>query len=398
MTVFLHGYVFFFMHSHIVLLRGPQAASCLYVSFLFAFVRHERSFLLKKPSLFFLIIVLFALVLFCFTHDALTGMEPATLTAFSLAASLGGAKAPVSFSLPAISLPRLAFSEALAYTEPKKEVPPEDTSDSQKNAPAMTEQETPVLPANILETRILQGKANFFGVEINNETTYDLSSAFCKEPLANVQGPRVLIVHTHTSEAYRPSSAYPYTPTDTDRTEDTNFSVARVGRALADALNEAGIETLHDETLCDYPSYNGAYSKAMELIESYTARYPSLQIILDLHRDAMQQSDGTKLSTIAEINGEKAAQVMLVVGTDAGGLTHPTWRKNFSFAVELQQRLNEQYPGLARPLNVRCERFNGHLSEHGLLIEVGTNGNTMDEALVSARALAGTLSTLLKDT
>ncbi len=354
---------------------------------------------MKKQFAFFLsIITLFVSLLFRFTLGVCKGLEPSTLTAVSFAANLGGAMPPFSLSLPSISLPRLAFSEALAYAEPKKETPAMGASNNEENFLTVVEKKAEVLPSNILETRILQGKTHLFNVEINNETSYDLSDAFCKEPMPNVHGPRILIVHTHTSEAYRPSDAFPYTPTDNDRTEDTSFSVARVGKELADALNSAGIETLHDETLCDYPSYNGSYKKSMELMEAYKKRYPSIEIILDLHRDAMEQTDGTKISTIADVNGEKAAQIMLVVGTDANGLTHPTWQKNFSFAVQLQQLLNSCYPGLARPLSVRRERFNGHMSERELLIEVGTTGNTMEEALVSARALAQVLSRIIADT
>ena len=111
-------------------------------------------------------------------------------------------------------------------------------------------------------------------------------------------------------------------------------------------------------------------------------------MVIDLHRDAMERSDGTVLSTVCEAGKENAAQIMLVTGTDQGGLSHPYWRDNFSFAVNLQTIINDNFPHLARPINVRKERFNGHVSKKELIVEVGTTGNTLDEALVSARALA----------
>ena len=242
------------------------------------------------------------------------------------------------------------------------------------------------IPLNVKETEIVKGGTSLYGIEINNETDYDLSDAL--QDVTIPENPTVLIVHTHTSESYRPSSLYPYTPTDNSRTEDTDFNVARVGAELASELNSYGINVIHDSELNDYPSYNGSYKKTLELIEKHLHNNPKIDIIIDLHRDAMERSDGIKLSPVCNINGEKSAQVMLVVGTDQGGLTHPGWKNNFSFAVKLQTIINKNFPHLARPVNVRKERFNGHVSEKELIIEVGTTGNTLEEALVSARALA----------
>ncbi len=254
------------------------------------------------------------------------------------------------------------------------------------------------LPAEkIYETNITKGAETLFGIQINNETDYDLSNAFSYTPPHKSSEPTVLILHTHTSEAYRPTKEHMYSPTDIDRTEDTSFNVARVGEELAASLNKKGIVTLHDSTICDYPSYNGSYEKMQNLAKWYLEKYPSIQIIIDLHRDAMIKNDGTKISTVANIDGEKYAQIMLVTGTDFNGLYHPSWKSNFSFAVKLQQILDSKFKGLARPLNVRCERFNGHLCEKEILIEIGTTGNTLSEALLSADAVADAIKCIIQD-
>lgn len=250
------------------------------------------------------------------------------------------------------------------------------------------------VPSGIIETTISKGGTSLSGAEINNETDYDLAEALREVDISG--SPTVLIVHTHASESYRPSFTYSYTPTDNSRTEDTDFNVVRVGKELATYLSSYGINVIHDSSLNDYPSYNGSYQKTLKLIESHLKKNPSIDMIIDLHRDAMERADGTKISTVCTIENEKAAQVMLVAGTDQSGLSHDNWRDNFSFAVKLQNIINSKFPYLARPINVRKERFNGHLSKKELIIEVGTTGNTLDEALVSARALASSINEFYK--
>ena len=277
----------------------------------------------------------------------------------------------------------VSFSQRLPLSSNKKR--PRSVTSFPENSTPVTFYSAPA-PDYITETEITKGGTSLFGIEINNETDYNLTDAL-KEVYIR-KNPTVLIVHTHTSESYRPSDAYPYTPTDNSRTEDTSFNVARVGAELARELSSYGINVIHDSSVNDYPSYNGSYKKTLGLIESHIEKNPEIDMVIDLHRDAMERSDGTKISTVCSVNGEKAAQVMFVVGTDQGGLTHQNWRDNFSFAVKLQTIINENFPHLARPVNVRSERFNGHTSPKELIIEVGTTGNTLEEALVSARALA----------
>ena len=208
-------------------------------------------------------------------------------------------------------------------------------------------------------------------------------------------GPKVLIVHTHSSEAYTQEAGFEYTPSDPLRTEDARCSVIRVGQELAERLNEAGIETLHDSALNDYPNYNGAYERIRQTISAYLAEYPSIQMVLDVHRDAASDASGAPAALSSTQSGERCAQLMLVVGTDQGGLSHPDWQENLANALKLQALLNRSAPGLCRALDLRTERFNQHLTPGSLLIEFGSTGNTLTEALRSARIFADALSAFI---
>ena len=208
---------------------------------------------------------------------------------------------------------------------------------------------------------------------------------------AKADGPRVLIVHTHTSEAYTPEPGWEYESSDPLRTGDAEHSVVRLGTRVAELLNAHGIETLHDTALNDYPSYNGAYERMRQTIEGYLAQYPSIEMVLDLHRDAANDPAGMPVAFTAEVDGARCAQLMLVVGSDEGGLTHPDWKENLANALKLQALLNRIAPGLCRDIDLRTERFNQHETPGSLLVEFGCTGNTLAEALRSADYLAQAL-------
>ena len=214
--------------------------------------------------------------------------------------------------------------------------------------------------------------------------------------LEKTDGPTVLIVHTHTSEAYTPTSDSSYEATDPYRTADPDYNMLRVGAEVARVLKEQGIETVQDLAVNDAPEYIGAYERSFDRIEAQLAEHPSIQVVLDIHRDAVENAEGEPLRTSVEIDGEACAQLMLVVGTDQGGLTHPNWQENLSFALKLQTLLERENPGLCRHLSLRKERFNQHFTPCSLLVEVGSSGNTLDEALVAARRLASSLAELIQ--
>lgn len=199
--------------------------------------------------------------------------------------------------------------------------------------------------------------------------------------------PLILILHTHATEAY--------SGTDGHRTTDTAENVVRIGQEIAQRLQKNGIGVIHDTTLIDRSGYYDSYVRAAEIIEAYLQEYPSIQMVIDVHRDSVTDASGTQIPLTAQIDGEPAAQLMLVMGTDAAGLYHPHWRKNLSFALKLQSLCEQSADGIFRDLNLRSERYNQHLTPHSILIEVGAAGNSMQEALRSAQFFGDMLTKLL---
>ena len=207
-------------------------------------------------------------------------------------------------------------------------------------------------------------------------------------------GPQILILHSHGSEAYTPQGEQDtYTPSDPYRTTDCAHNVVRVGEEMARVFREAGFSVVHDTNLYDYPAYNGAYDRSLEATQRWLTQFPSVKIVLDVHRDALGDEE-TIYKVISEEKQGTAAQVMLVVGTDNGGF-HPLWEENLSFALHLQQQLLDDYDHLARPIVLRSSRFNQQLSVGSVLVEVGTHGNTLDEALLGARLFAQSAAEVL---
>ena len=196
------------------------------------------------------------------------------------------------------------------------------------------------------------------------------------------EGPQVLIIHSHGSEAYTMPAGQEYTATGTYRTDDTNYNVVRIGDEIAAVLSEYGISVLHDRTLHDVPSYNDAYNSSLAAVEDYLAKYPTLVYVLDIHRDAIQDSDGTQYKLIAQ-EDSRAAQCCFVLG-----MVSDRWAENMSLAIAVQETLMAQSPTLMRPIAARGYRYNQHLPIDSLLVEVGAAGNSLDEALFSARIFA----------
>lgn len=211
--------------------------------------------------------------------------------------------------------------------------------------------------------------------------------------------PQVLIMHTHTTESYMLTERDYYTTSDQSRTTDTEKNMAAVGEKIAAELTSAGITVLHDKTLHDYPSYNGSYSASAKTVNAYLKKYPSLKVVLDVHRDAIGGSGSDKVKVVKEIDGKPAAQVMLVMGSQTGKITgYPEWKQNLRLAMRFHQTIETMYPSLARPILLASKKYNQNLTTGSMLIEIGTDANTLDEALYSGtlvgKALAKTLSDL----
>lgn len=232
---------------------------------------------------------------------------------------------------------------------------------------------------------------------VKNDTAYEIDvEKILGEPYKKPNG-KVLILHTHTSEAYTKTADADYAESDPYRTQESEKNIVAVGREVAKVLKESGIEVVHSETYHDYPSYTGSYRRAMETAKSIMEKEGNVALVLDVHRDALLNEKGEYMKTLAEINGEKMAKALLVVGTDGGGLEHPAWRENLKTALQLQKIMKEKYPSLARELHLCNERYNGHISSGAMIIEIGSNGNTLSEALACARLVGECIVSLMKN-
>lgn len=237
------------------------------------------------------------------------------------------------------------------------------------------------------------------GLSVSNSSGQEVDiNSLINEPLSFWLGgdePQVLIVHTHTTESYTDSEKTKYTASDSDRSTDAEKNMTAVGNALAEVLNSRGIKTIHDTTVHDYPAYNGSYERCKATVLKNLADYPSVKIVFDVHRDGIIREDGTKVKVACDIDGSKAAQCMFVVGTNSE-LKHDFWSENLKLAAKIQNKANEMYPGLMRPLNIRSERFNQQLSKGSVIIEVGSNGNTLNEAIYSAKLMGNVIAKLFE--
>ena len=235
-------------------------------------------------------------------------------------------------------------------------------------------------------------------VYFKNETDYaiDMTSLLQKDsPVAlGEQGVQVLIMHTHGTEAYTQSPGHAYVASGEYRTTDSSANMLRVGQEICDILNDRGVSAVHSRTLNDYPAYNGSYNRALKDIQAHIQQYPTIQLVIDVHRDAIATGN-TYYKTAAEVDGQQTAQLMFVTGTDAGGLTHDHWQDNLAFQAQLHDRLNSTYPGIMRPMSIRASRFNQHIRKGSMLVEVGACGNTLEEALAAAQIFANTLADAL---
>ena len=213
----------------------------------------------------------------------------------------------------------------------------------------------------------------------------------------NSNEPQVLIMHTHATESFMSSDSDYYTASFSPRSRDNSKNMIKIGEKVAQILNENGIKTLHDKTQHDYPEYTGSYSRSKSTINWYLKKYPSIKVVLDLHRDSVTSGDG-KIKLATNIDGKKAAQVMLVMGSQTGSVSgHPKWKENLKLAFKVQQKLEQNYPTLARPLMLASKLYNQHLTTGSLLIEFGTDANSLSEACYSAELVGKTIAQVLKE-
>ena len=222
------------------------------------------------------------------------------------------------------------------------------------------------------------------GVLINNGTNYTLTQEMLT-PDVTVNKNKVVIYHTHTCESYTPTEAYSYTASGNFRTIDLNYSVSRVGDELEKCLTNYGCTVIHDRTYHDYPAYNGSYSRSLVTAENILSSNQDADIVIDLHRDAIaDETYGPRV----KIGDEYVSQLMFVIGTDGSNSAHTNWLQNLKFAIKVQQKANELYPGLFKPIILRNSEYNQHVAKAACIIEVGSTGNTLEESMGAMKYLA----------
>ena len=209
--------------------------------------------------------------------------------------------------------------------------------------------------------------------------------------------PMVLLYHTHTTESYQDRKSGTYDSKFTFRTTEPDKNMVAVGDAIAAELTAAGIGVVHAGEIHDYPQWNGSYSRSEKTIREILAEYPSICISLDIHRDAIC-SGSSVIAPVCTVNGKKSAQIMVVCGCDDGTMNMPDYRKNFHLACRIQETAESMFSGFTRPLLFDHRRYNQFISPGTLLIEVGSQGNTLEEAVyagtLTGKALAETIRQL----
>ena len=269
----------------------------------------------------------------------------------------------------------------------------EDNNENLENQTEKIEEagvETEVITQNPIKDG---SNTNIGSVKIKNETSYQLTEDLFNTNDLVIDNKNIVLFHTHSCESYTSSEKYPYTPTGNYRTTDLNYTVTRLGTELETYLKKYNYNVIHNMDYHDYPAYNGSYTRSLKTVENILQTTPS-DIIIDIHRDAIgSRNDYAPTVKIAE---EEAAQLMFVIGTDEGGLWHPNWRENLKFAIKIQEKAEEMYPGLFKTMMVTTSRYNQHTGKYASIIEVGATGNTLDQCLVSMKYLAEVMHEVIK--
>lgn len=275
----------------------------------------------------------------------------------------------------------------------KKETTEQENTNSNENTEKVELAQVGVQTEVVTNNPIKESfNVQFGNVKIKNETPYTLTNEMLT-PDITIENKNILLFHTHSCESYTSSDLYPYTQTGNFRTTDLNFTVTRVGTELEIQLKQYGYSTYHDMSYHDYPSYNGSYTKSLQTVHNILTNYPS-DIIIDLHRDAI--GSRPDYAPTLKIGEDYAAQIMYVIGTNAGGLNHPNWNQNLKFAIKVQQKAEEMYPGLFKPIMLTSSRYNQHTGKYASIMEIGSTGNTLEQCLKSMRYLAKVLDEVLK--
>lgn len=348
-----------------------------------------------------------------FLERGLSLLAPAETAGFMrLGAHAPSAEAPApqkpNMSVPPLEEPEETASAETAAPAPSAAAPagwetPQDLKDAEK---AFLETAGSLTPAGEVRERFFETDGATWvqgNVAVRNcaqEHAPDFAALLGQGAPLEFEDPAlplVLVFHTHTTESYLPAFTGSFYGSAVTRSTDPAKSVVRVGEELCEALRRQGIGFIHDTEIYD-ETYNGAYARSRERVLKYLEEYPSIRIVLDVHRDALYASDTVALKPTAEIMGRKAAQVMIITGVQEGPVTDfPGWEQNLRFALSLQQKAQALFEGLMKPVFFCRRRYNMDVSPCGLLLEFGSDSNTTEEAAYAGRLLGEALAELIKD-
>lgn len=339
----------------------------------------------------------------------------ALMTAVCIGMTAVISRAAGCFSLidgAALAAGYLSFDNGELYPDPTEPTEPAGAAvaasrpmtQADQSAPIPTERPTQIAHSGttypIVELNLSSGDLSYGNVRIDNGTPYEPDIAAllaCDLPftLEENHTVQVLIYHTHTCESYISSDSGVYDEDFYPRSTDGAQGVIAVGDRIAAALKERGIGVVHDKTLHDYPSYEGSYGRSWETICAYREKYPGIKVTIDVHRDSMTADSGTKYKPTFTYQGSKAAQIMIMTGYNEEG-RFPFWDENLIFATKLQQQCESLYPGMTRPLDFGDFTYNMNFNNGSLLVEFGTDANTVEEACRSGEYFGEALANVLQ--
>ena len=289
---------------------------------------------------------------------------------------------------------QLPAMKALSPLDPNNsDNPPVEIAQNTETTPEVSHADTNVTTEVIPNNVPNKYTDDYNGVEIKNGTNYNLTEDILNCDNLDFNKKDIMIFHTHTCESYTPTEQYSYEETGTFRSTDLNYSVVKVGDVLTEQLQSYGFNVVHDKTYHDYPAYSGSYGRSEATVKNLLNSHAGTDIIIDLHRDAIGD---TSYAPSVKIGDEVVSQLMFVIGTDGGGLEHPNWKENLKFAIKVQEKANELYPGLFRPILLRNSRYNQQLGKAACIIEVGATGNTLEQSMGSMKYLSKILDEVLK--
>lgn len=295
-------------------------------------------------------------------------------------------------SIKGVGFKTMNNEEEITKEENNELVSNEEQNNNEENIEkAQTEVTTEIITNNPIAENY---NVKYKNVKIKNQTSYELNDENMNPDSITIENKNIILFHTHSCESYTSSEKYTYTPTGTFRTTDLNFTVTRVGTELENQLKQYDYNVIHNTDYHDYPAYNGSYTRSLATVENILKTNPS-DIIIDVHRDAIgSRSDYAPTIKIGE--SDVAAQLMFVIGTNGGGLWHPNWNQNLKFAIKIQEKAEELYPGLFKPMMLTNSRYNQHTGKYASIIEVGATGNTLEQCLTSMKYLAKVMDEVIK--